>query len=85
MGNLKGNKRKLLMYILGRKDRKPRLVENIPMDKEHPATYEGQHNGKDYYLMYLYDKGVRHTFTIALDRVMTTRTESEAASLGLLR
>ena len=85
MNPLDRNKRTLLMYVIGRKDKKPRLVENIPLDKEHPSTYEGQHNGREYYLMRLYDTGKIHTQVIALDRVMTTRTEKEAASLGLLR
>ena len=85
MNPLEKKKRTLLMYVIGRKDKKPRLVENIPLDKEHPSSYEGQHNGREYYLMRLYDKGQVHIQVIALDRVMTTRTEKEAASLGLLR
>ena len=85
MNPLNRNKRTLLMYVIGRKDKKPRLVENIPLDKEHPSSYEGQHKGREFYLMRLYDKGKVHIQIIALDRVMTTRTEKEAASLGLLR
>ena len=85
MSNFRKNQKLLLMYVIGRKDKKPRRVENIPMDKEHPATYEGKHNGREYYSMYLYDRGIRHTQIIALDRVQTTRTEVEAGALGLLR
>ncbi len=85
MDKFKGNKRLLMMYVIGRKDGKARHVENIAIDKTTPSSFEGRHNGKDYYSMFLYDRGRRHTQVIALDRIQTTRTEVEAASLGLLR